>query len=329
MQDKIDSLAERLRLRLDWLTSQQTYSLLGCKAEKALVVSIDYSKPPSPEHEELFPGLDGEIFDLYNSMACFTTILYDIENKEMTCIDPFHANGLEKLLGLDSKTTSPQMIIVYEAPDIDDSLMDCKISDWFTRERLPLYKAQGTAKRRLCQDCFRVEVSTDSEIAHYCDQCRSHSHKEFNYFGWKDSDYYPELPLFNSIHEIELVTKRHKMKWLSYCGSIVDGIDKPSCAGKALHKIYHYGLIPPFHFNTYLCGVALTAAEELVLHHGFAWRLSNGVPYLIQPKTNKLLPVAGLLVDFGTPHLPPEHCILESLWNRWENIISNLMMQQP
>ncbi len=308
------TLPEELRVRLDWFDGPEIF---GVRAEKALLVSLDFTKPMTTETRELF-GADGDLFDFYTGQGRASSALHEHfpwSAPRMTPPRTARFDGFDPknhfpfdLIFVEPEKELPQ--VPYSSTITHDSALGCFVrerydSDWGAfQAALRRIGLAGGIDYRQCESCERPVRSSDPAIR-FCRHCvpRPPDPEEPSCCDlWKERKFRAELPPWHSLAEVEKAIRKTKLVWLLHCNG--EQLDSPDFATDAIGWFFYEGLYGCFEADFFLAGAALTTAEILVKQHGFSWRLENGIAFISHPAVDSPVKVGDILADYGFQ--PPE-----------------------
>ncbi len=305
------ALPDDLRVRLDWFDGPK---ICGVRAKKALLVSLDFTKPPSAETRELF-GEDSDLFDFYMERGRASTLLREHFSWDVPRVRPTRAM-------LDLPWHFPLELIVIESEEkipnelYRDVIPRDSAFGWFVRERynndwgavqLALQRIglnPENIQSRQCEHCELPVRSSDPAIR-LCRHCapRPPDPEAPSYYAhWMQQLLQMELPRYSSQEEVEREIRKTKRVWRLHC--CFDQLDSPDFALDAIGWFCYEGLCGCFDTDSLLRGALLTTAEFLVKQHGFSWQLEDGVLFLSHPSFDAPVKADELLRIYG--FCPPE-----------------------
>ena len=329
------------RLRFDWIDdASRVQALSGQKARTAVLISLDFTRPPDPEREAIFGGLDGDVFDLISDGWHGDTQMRFLRQQHAARnLDPADLPALPEFLqelGLDPAKALVQAVCLLnrKGQSASDDRRNGLRMEWYVRERLPYWLpeatenpavawrafgdalvriglAKGWVAQRPCVQCRRSSVDCLDPTVSRCRLCRHRNgDPEPNDPPtvrpddvWAASDYRATLPDCRSVAEVEAMLTRYRLSMgLAWSGGAsVSAAREPDYGSEALGWLFYEGHYGMYDPEFLLRGAALAAADRLVREQEFSWRLDKRELFITHPRFSDLLPVASLLKDHGQP----------------------------
>ncbi len=306
-----------LRVRLDWFEGPEIF---GVRAKKALLVSLDFTKPVSAESLELFGG-DADLYDFYAEQGRASAIFHEHFPYDVPRMRPPQAAQID---GLDPKKHFPFELIVIE-PETKlpnsrynevvtrDSPLGCFVREWYDGDwsafrdalrRLGL--GSGNFYFRQCESCERSVRSEDPAVrcCRHCSPRPPDPEADFNYEEWLKQLFRTKLPAYASPGEVQKAIRKAKRVWLLHCCG--QQLDSDDFALDAIDWFDYEGLHSCFDADSQNRGAVLAVAETLVERHGFSWRLEDGILSIFHPAAGAPVKVEEILSVYGFAPSPEE-----------------------
>lgn len=269
-----ENALKTLRIRLDEIPDDS----------RTMLLSLDFSKPPSAEHREIF-GADCDLFDLFFEAERF----FDFAVlQKYSFAHSYRTASVDRIPGFDPMNSFP----LYRVSCENDTLYE--VSDPITDQfRMVRYNNDQTA---YAAALHRIGLAVPCDCPKSDDTFRERCN-----FPVLLPKFYSMYELMREIRKIKLVfylKGNHEISdWNSFCA--LSELKRSRYIPERLEWFDYEGLKHAFDADFLLRGAAFGIAEILVNEHGFEWDLSHGIPYIRHAALPEAIAVKDIIADYG------------------------------